>query len=292
MLIAGTATRAGDERWFGMAIVLDEQAALRAAVRDLLDARCGETEVRRVMAGAEGFDRDLWAELAGIGVTGMLVGDEYGGTGLGPVEAEAVAEEFGAALLPAPFLGSAVLATALIQAAGTTEDLRRLLPGLAAGTSIATVAITGPRGHWTPEDVTVEAADDGSLTGRAHFVLFGQVADVVLVVAQRRTASASSKSTPAFPVSTVPPSRCSTRPCGCPPSPIAGGWRRRAREGSVKPWLPQASSLGTDTGSGGAGRRGLPDSKAWLCGGAKYSKTSLAGCSTSVGSPKPESSLL
>ncbi|MEU1209395.1 acyl-CoA dehydrogenase family protein [Nocardia sp. NPDC005825] len=167
-----------------MAIRLDELAALRAAVRDLLAARCDEAQVRRVMAEAEGFDRDLWAELAGIGVTGMLIGDEDCGTGLGPVEVETVAEETGAALLPAPFLGSAVLATALIQAAGTVEDRRRLLPGLAAGTSIATVALTGPRGSWTPAGVAVRAAQDDTLTGRADFVLFGQAADVILVVAQ------------------------------------------------------------------------------------------------------------
>lgn len=167
-----------------MAVGLDELAALRSAVRDLLAARCGEARVRQAMAGSLGFDRELWRELAEIGALGLLIGDEYGGSGLGPVELEMVAEEIGAALLPAPFLGSAVLATALIQAAGTPEDRQRLLPGLAAGTAITAVALTGPSGRWTADDVAVEAGPDATLTGCAHYVLFGQTAEVILVAAR------------------------------------------------------------------------------------------------------------
>lgn len=165
-----------------MTISVAERAELRAAVRDLLNSRCTEADVRRVMASDEGFDRDLWRRLAEQGVTGMLIEPAYGGVGLGALDVEAVAEETGAALLPAPFVSSAVLATALIAAAGSEEDKRRLLPPLADGTSIGTVAVTGSRGTWTPDGVDVHA--DGALTGSAHYVLFGQVADVILVIAE------------------------------------------------------------------------------------------------------------
>ncbi|OBC08403.1 acyl-CoA dehydrogenase [Mycobacterium sp. 852013-50091_SCH5140682] len=165
-----------------MTISVAERAELRAAVRDLLHSRCTEADVRRVMASDDGFDRDLWRRLAEQGVTGMLVEPAYGGVGLGALDVEAVAEETGAALLPAPFVSSAVLATALIAAAGSEEDKRRLLPPLAEGTSTGTVAVTGSRGTWTPDGVDVRA--DGTLTGSAHYVLFGQVADVILVIAE------------------------------------------------------------------------------------------------------------
>ncbi len=166
-----------------MTISVAERAELRSAVRDLLHEKCSEQDVRKAMESEEGFDRELWGRLAEQGVLGMLVGDEHGGLGFGPLELEAVAEETGAALLPAPFISSAVLTVALIQAAGTDEDKQRLLPGLADGSSIGTVALTGARGTWTAEGVEVTAGADGTLNGTAHFVTHGQLADVILVVA-------------------------------------------------------------------------------------------------------------
>jgi len=169
-----------------MTMSVAERAELAAAVKDLLHEHCTEADVRRVMDSDDGFDRDLWSKLAAQGVAGLMVDPEYGGVGLGAQELEAVAEVTGAALLPAPFLSSAVCATALIQAAGTDEDKARLLPALAAGTSIGTVAVTGPRGTWAPDGVAVRAVQhDGEylLTGSAHYVLDGQIADVIIVVA-------------------------------------------------------------------------------------------------------------
>lgn len=165
-----------------MTISVAERAELRAAVRDLLHSRCTEADVRRVMASADGFDHDLWRRLAEQGVAGMVIDPAYGGVGLGALDVEAVAEETGAALLPAPFVSSAVLTTALIAAAGTEEDKRRLLPHLADGTSIGTVAVTGSRVTWTPDGIDVRA--DGTLTGSAHYVVFGQIADLILVIAE------------------------------------------------------------------------------------------------------------
>lgn len=166
-----------------MTISVAERAELRSAVRDLLHEECTETDVRRVMSSADGFDRELWDKLAAQGVTGLLVETAYGGVGLSAPELEAVAEETGAALLPAPFLSSAVLTVALIQAAGSAQDKQRLLPGLADGTSIGTVAVTGPRGTWAPDAVDVRHRADGTLTGTAHYVTSGQIADVILVIA-------------------------------------------------------------------------------------------------------------
>ncbi len=161
-----------------------ERAQLRGAVGELLADRCTESDVRRVMETDDGFDRELWGRLADQGVLGMLVDADFGGLGFGALELEAVAEETGAALLPAPFLSSAVLTVALVDAAGTDEDRRRLLPSLADGTAVGTVALTGPSGSWTLEGVDVRAGADGALTGSAHYVTWGQVADVVLVVAR------------------------------------------------------------------------------------------------------------
>ncbi len=174
-----------------MTISVAERAELAAAVSALLHDECTEQDVRRVMNSDDGFDRELWRKLAAQGVTGLLVDTEYGGVGLGALELEAVAEATGAALLPAPFLSSAVLASALIDAAGSDADKQRLLPGLVEGTRLGTVAVTGSRGTWAPEGVAVRAASaDGpagtayTLSGNAHYVIHGQVADVIVVVAR------------------------------------------------------------------------------------------------------------
>ncbi|BBX15499.1 acyl-CoA dehydrogenase [Mycolicibacterium duvalii] len=167
-----------------MTISVAERAELRTAVGELLRDKCTEDDVRRVMASDEGFDRDLWHRLAEQGVLGMLVSEEHGGLGFGALEVEAVAEETGAALLPAPFISSAVLAVSLIQQAGAEDDQRRLLPALAEGTAIGTVALTGSAGTWTPEGVEVTAGGDHTLTGVAHYVTWGHIADVILVVAR------------------------------------------------------------------------------------------------------------
>ena len=155
-----------------MTISVAERAQLRSAVHDLL---AGET--------LDGFEPALWQKLAAQGVAGLLVDTEYGGVGLGARELEAVAEETGAALLPAPFLASAVLTSALITAAGSEEDRSRLLPGLADGTRIGTVALTGGGGTWTADGVAVRA-DGDTLHGTAHYVLHGQVSDLLLVAAR------------------------------------------------------------------------------------------------------------
>jgi alkylation response protein AidB-like acyl-CoA dehydrogenase len=175
---------ASQERRLTMTISVAERAELRTAVGELLADKCTEADVRRVMESDDGFDRELWGRLADQGVLGMLVDPEFGGLGFGALELEAVAEETGTALLPAPFISSAVLTVALINAAGSDEDRQRLLPALADGTSIGTVALTGPAGTWTPEGVDVRAGTDGTLTGTAHYVTWGQVADLVLVVAR------------------------------------------------------------------------------------------------------------
>jgi len=166
-----------------MTISVAERAELRTAVGELLADKCTEADVRRVMETEDGYDADLWRALAEQGVLGMLVDADHGGMGFGALELEAVAEETGAALLPAPFISSAVLTVTLVNAAGSAEDSARLLPGLADGTSIGTVAITGKKGTWTPEGVEVRADAAGKLTGEAHYVTWGQAANVILVVA-------------------------------------------------------------------------------------------------------------
>ena len=166
---------------------LEERTAICDAVNGLLQDRSSEAAVRATMETAEGYDPALWKQLAEQGIVGLLIAPEHGGTGLGPVELELVMENTGAALLCSPLISSGVLAAGLLAVSGDAHAQRRLLPGIAAGTIIATVALTGDAGSWTPEGVAVEARAAGgaaTLSGVACYVTHGQMADVVLVVAK------------------------------------------------------------------------------------------------------------
>jgi alkylation response protein AidB-like acyl-CoA dehydrogenase len=167
-------------------ISAEERQALRDAVRRLLAVRSTEADVRRVMEAETGYDAGLWKQLADMGLAGLVVEEEFGGAGAGPMELELVMEEAGAALLCSPLLASGVLAAELLRAVGDEAAKKRLLPGIAAGSSIATVALTGDAGTWTADGVTVSARPSGgawTLDGLASYVIHGQNADVLLVLA-------------------------------------------------------------------------------------------------------------
>jgi alkylation response protein AidB-like acyl-CoA dehydrogenase len=166
---------------------LEERQAIRDSFARLLADRSTEADVRRVMETEGGYDPALWSHVAQLGLAGVLVPDKHGGVGASAVEVEALMEEAGAALLCAPLLCSAVVAAALLMESSDADAQERLLPGIASGERLATVAFTGEGGLWTPGDVTVTARRDGEvwrLAGRTSFVSYGAQADTLLVVAR------------------------------------------------------------------------------------------------------------
>jgi len=165
-----------------------EHDELRATVRRFLSDRSPEAEVRRLMETDDGYDPAVWRQLAHLGLTGLLVPEHHGGAGSGCVELQIVCEEMGRALLCAPFLSSAVLATSALVHAGDEATQARYLPGLADGSVIGTLAVTEESGSWRAEDTATRAEADGAggftLTGEKLFVLDGAVADLLLVLAR------------------------------------------------------------------------------------------------------------
>ena len=166
---------------------IEEREALKDAVSKLMADASTETAVRETMETSSGFDAGLWRQLAEMGVTGLIIEEKFGGSGVGPVELEAVMEEAGAALLCAPLLASSVIAASLLQQLGDVTVCENLLPRMASGDCIASAVLTGDAGNWTPEGVSVEAteADDGwQLSGRGSYVLHAQNADILIVIAK------------------------------------------------------------------------------------------------------------
>jgi alkylation response protein AidB-like acyl-CoA dehydrogenase len=166
--------------------VSDEQRALRTAVADVLARRSAEAQVRALIATDTGFDPAVWRELAAMGLTGLLIGEEYGGAGAGPVEMGIAMEEMGAALLVSPFLSTAVLVPSLLAEAGDAAECAAVLPRIAAGDLIASVAFAEDGSARPPSTIATSAGAIGDawhVTGYKHFVLDGQSANLFYVLA-------------------------------------------------------------------------------------------------------------
>ena len=161
---------------------------LRSAVRQLLEDKAAWRDVLARTETGQTYDAGLWHTLAAeVGCAGLLIPESLGGAGASYREAAVVAEELGRAVAPVPFLGSAVIATTALLAAGDDE----LLAELASGTVTAALAVpfaAGPRQRpSTTVRLDVPHGDDarGSyrLTGTITGLADALPADVLLVPA-------------------------------------------------------------------------------------------------------------
>jgi alkylation response protein AidB-like acyl-CoA dehydrogenase len=166
----------------------EEQEELRRFVRQFLEAKSPESEVRRLMATEDGYDPDSWRQMAEqMGLQGLIVPEDYGGSGFTFIELIVVLEEMGRALLCAPYFSSIVLAANTLLHGGSDEVKKELLPGIASGETVATLAITEESGRWGEDGITMRATQNGdgwTLRGTKLYVLDGHIADVILVAAR------------------------------------------------------------------------------------------------------------
>ncbi|MEU7816746.1 acyl-CoA dehydrogenase family protein [Pseudonocardia sp. NPDC049154] len=165
----------------------DAREDLRRVVRQFLERRSTEADVRRLMEDPAGYDREVWALMADqLGLQGMGVPEAHGGAGFGYEELCVVFEEMGRALLPSPFFATIALAANVLLESGDEEACKRYLPAIAGGELIATLALGEEEGGWDETAVRMRAEPDGAgwtLTGRKRFVPTAHVADLLLVVA-------------------------------------------------------------------------------------------------------------
>jgi alkylation response protein AidB-like acyl-CoA dehydrogenase len=164
----------------------DDQELIRSTARRYLEDRVGLDRVREIMMSDQGFDQDLWKEMADMGWPGLVVAEEFGGSGLSPVEMSVLLEEMGRLVTPGPFFASAVLATTAIQELATPEQQADLLPAMATGDSIGSLAMFETARNWDPTSQQTMATREGEswvLRGSKRSVVGGTEADFVLVSA-------------------------------------------------------------------------------------------------------------
>jgi alkylation response protein AidB-like acyl-CoA dehydrogenase len=165
-----------------------EQEELRATVRRFLDDKSPSSEVRRLMESPEGHDETVWKQMGQeLALQGIHIPEQYGGQGFSFVELGVVLGEMGGSLLCAPFFSTVCLAANAILNAGTDEQKADLLPRIASGDAIATLALTEPSGKWNAEGIAAEAVpSDGGyrISGTKSFVTDGAIADLIVVAAR------------------------------------------------------------------------------------------------------------
>ena len=162
----------------------DDQTILQDTIRDFVAEHAPVSHLRalRDANDATGFSRDLWKQFAEMGFTGILIGEDQGGLGLGHVEAGVVLEEIGRNLSPSPFLSTSVAA---VEALRGTGHAGRWFPGILSGETVAALAIDERAKHGDAVALKAERSGNGfRLTGRKQFVAHGHVADLLIVSAR------------------------------------------------------------------------------------------------------------
>ncbi len=161
----------------------EDQKLVQKTARDYLVEHSPLETCRRVLEGKDLYDAALWKGVGEMGWLGAAVPEEYGGAGLGYLELVLIAEEVGRSLAPIPFSSSVYLATEALLLAGSAEQKKKLLPRLASGELIGTLAIAEGAGDLDPSSIRARI-EGGRLTGEKLPVADGDVAGIALVLAR------------------------------------------------------------------------------------------------------------
>jgi alkylation response protein AidB-like acyl-CoA dehydrogenase len=165
-----------------------EQDALRDVARSFLRSSSPESEVRRLMETDSGYDAKVWKQMADqLGLQGLLIPEALGGSGASFTELGIVLEEMGSVLFCSPYLSTALLATTALLEAKDENAMDDYLPSIAAGETIATLALAEDSGSWDANGIVTAGTRTGGqwlLNGSKMFVTDGHIADLIIVLAR------------------------------------------------------------------------------------------------------------
>lgn len=151
----------------------ESQKMLKASAADFVKNEFPQRTITEFSKKAVGFAPEQWEQAAALGWLGMIVPREYGGGGASFTDAAVVFEELGRGPVPGPFFSSGILSALTILAGGTESQKQELLPAIAQGERITTLAITDPSPYFGPDAVVAEAVarnGDYILNGTRPFV--------------------------------------------------------------------------------------------------------------------------
>lgn len=172
----------------------DEQELLKKEARHFLEMECPKSLVRKLESSDLGYSPELWKKMADLGWLGLVIPEQYGGVGGNLMDLAVLFEEVGRAAFPSPLFSTVVLGVTSVLDAGDEEQKKRLLPGVASGEAILTVALTEPEADYRPGFYRTRALRRGnrfSISGTKLFVQYAHMANCILVVARTGRANAT-----------------------------------------------------------------------------------------------------
>ncbi|MDP2730893.1 MAG: acyl-CoA dehydrogenase family protein [Dehalococcoidales bacterium] len=165
----------------------EEQEMLRTMARDFLTDKCPKTLVKEMEEDEKGYSPELWKEMVDLGWMGLVIPEEYGGSGMSFLDLSILLEEMGRACLPGPFFSTVVLGGLPILEAGNDDQKQTYLTRIASGEAIFSLALTEADAQYGPASIAVKAAADNdgyTINGTKLFVPDAHIADYLLCVAR------------------------------------------------------------------------------------------------------------
>jgi alkylation response protein AidB-like acyl-CoA dehydrogenase len=191
----------------------DEQKMLQKGARDFFEKEVPKSLVKRMAEDEKGNPPDLWKKMAQLGWLGLIFPEQYGGGGGSIIDLVALEEEMGRACLPGAFYSTVLLGGLFILNNGSEEQKKEILPKVANGEVILTLALTEPSDSYEAAAVEVEAKsdkDDYVISGTKLFVPDAHIADYIICIARTKKGTKPENGITAFLVDTKSPGISST----------------------------------------------------------------------------------
>ena len=167
----------------------EEQEMLRKAARDFLITECPKSLVREMAEDKKGYPPQLWQKMGEMGWIGLIIPEEYGGAGASFFDLVVLLEEMGRACLPGPFFSTIVLGGLTILEAGSEEQKKEILPKLAEGKLLLTLALTEPSAIYSADGVQIKATQKGReflVRGIKLFIPDAHISDYLICAARTK----------------------------------------------------------------------------------------------------------
>ncbi len=133
----------------------ESQEMLKTTARSFLEREAPTDVIVGLQQAESSLAPPLWRKASELGWLGILIPAEYGGSGESLSDAAVLYEEMGRGPLPGPFFSSGVLGALTVMEAATEEQRRRILPAVARGECVLSVAVTEPNTSWGPAGITL-----------------------------------------------------------------------------------------------------------------------------------------
>lgn len=167
----------------------EEQEMLQKTARDFLATECPKKLVREMAKDEIGHPLELWQKMSELGWLGLVIPEQYGGSGASFFDLVVLLEETGRACLPGPFFSTVVLGGLTLLEAGSDEQKKQLLPELAQGRLVLTLALTELDAKYSADGVQTKAIqenEDFLIQGTKLFVPDAHVSDYLICAARTK----------------------------------------------------------------------------------------------------------